>query len=95
MGDTQVLQRGNRVTIGRKGQRTETPLEEGEVDALLEANARSFGSGLKDAVRGATIEKMQKMPNRRDKVVDDATGYAKGGKVDGCAQRGKTKGTMR
>lgn len=38
-------------------------------------------------------------PGSRQKQLDDAEkkamGYAKGGKIDGCAQRGKTKGRMR
>lgn len=95
MGDKQTLQRGNRVSIDSKGRRTETPLEDGEVDAQLAANKRSTVDDAITAVRGATMERAQKMPNRRDKVIDDAVNYAKGGSVDGCAQRGKTKGKMR
>ncbi len=95
MGDKQTLQRGNRVSIDNKGRRTETPLEEGEIDAQIAANKRSTVDDVGPALRSMTLDRAQKMPNRRDKVIDDAMNYAKGGSVDGCAQRGKTKGRMR
>lgn len=96
MGEKQVLQRGNRVTIDSKGKRTSRPLEDGEVAEQIAANKRMFGAELADNAAAATVGKMQKMPNRRDVPIDAA--YAKGGSVksrgDGAATRGKTRGKM-
>ncbi|MCH9839043.1 hypothetical protein K0U83_25500 [bacterium] len=98
MGDKQVLQRGNRVTIDSKGNRTSEPLADGEVDAQIAANKRRFGAALADAAADSTVGRMQRMPNRRDtpengmKCGGKVKKYAKGGSVDGVAQRGKTRG---
>ena len=92
MGDTQILQRGNVVKVDRKGKKTSRPMEDGEVEARLAANARPFGADVADTAADATIGRMQRLPNRRDPEIEKATGFKKGGKIDGAALRGKTRG---
>jgi hypothetical protein len=85
MGDKQVLQRGNLVSIDRKGNKTTTPLSDGDVDDQIAKNKKGFFAGAMDAAESATVGRMQALPNRRDKVIDDAdpssTKYKRGGRV--------------
>ena len=98
MGDKQVLQRGNRVTIDSKSDGTARALADGEVDAQTAQNKRRVGAARADAAADSTVGRMQRMPNRRDtpengmKCGGKVKKYAKGGSVDGVAQRGKTRG---
>lgn len=94
MGDKQTLQRGSVVKIDSKGNRTSRKMEDGEFKARVAANARPFGAEMADNAADATMGKMQRMKNRRDDTIEKATAFAKGGKVDGIAQRGKTRGKV-
>lgn len=42
--------------------------------------------------RAPKISKAKPVKYKGDVPVDEPTGYAKGGSIDGCAQRGKTRG---
>lgn len=77
MGDKQILQRGNRVKIDSKGNRSSRPMEDGEADAQMTANARRFGADAVDAAYAGTTKKMQDLPNRRDMDIEQATGTPK------------------
>jgi hypothetical protein len=82
MADKQVLQRGNHVTIDSKGNRSSRPLDDGEVEAQAAANKRPFGAEAATAAADATVGRMQRMENRRDKTIEDASrGYKQGGLV--------------
>lgn len=85
MGEKQVLQRGNNVSISNKGVRTTTPLSDGEVDDQIAKNKRSIFAGAADAAEAATVKRMQDMPNRRDQLIDAAdtstAKYKRGGHV--------------
>jgi hypothetical protein len=82
MADKQVLQRGNSVSINSKGTRTARPMGDDEVDTQIAANKGVYGADLANAAADATIGKMQRMPNRRDKTINDAErSYKQGGLV--------------
>jgi len=66
-----------------------------DLDALQNARAEAHAKN-----KGVTVDQLRKnMSNEFDKRVKAGELYAKGGmtassRADGCAQRGKTKGTM-
>ena len=86
MGDKQVLQRGNKVYIDNKGGRTSRPLEDGEVEAQMRTNNRRFGTQLTDKMADASVGAVQRMPNRRDTVIDDAMGHNEGPSMTDAAR---------
>ena len=83
MADTDdriVLQRGARVKIDSRGNKTRTAVTPEDVDAQIAANAAPFGKQMVDDAYANTTKKLQDLPNRRDAQID-AVGYKRGGHV--------------
>lgn len=66
---------------------------EGEKD-LLARLMPTMAKSSRDEMRAAKALRESVPESAREGEAYNQAGYAKGGKIDGCAQRGKTRGRM-
>lgn len=65
----------------------------GEKD-MLSRISPTMAKSARDEMRAAKALRESVPESAREGEAYNQAGYAKGGKIDGCAQRGKTKGRM-
>lgn len=92
MADKEVLQAGRHVVVDSKGNKTYKPFPE---SAPTDAGATpdTLGSGAAAAAARAVLDaRKRREADAGMKCGGTVKKYAKGGKIDGIAQRGKTRG---
>jgi hypothetical protein len=95
-GKVKAIEPGSDIRVDGKPLKVEGYAKpKNDLDALQNARAEAHAKN-----KGVTVDQLRKnMSNEFDKRVKAGELYAKGGmtassRADGCAQRGKTKGTM-
>lgn len=91
MADKEVLQAGRHVVVDSKGNKTYKPFPESATDEGVTPDA--LGSGAAAAAARAMLDaRKRREAGAGLKCGGTVKKYAKGGKIDGIAQRGKTRG---
>ena len=93
MATKEVLQAGRRVIVDSKGNKTYAPFRGSDSSDSEGATPSTLGTGAAAAAAQAVLDaRKRREEDAGMKCGGKVKKYAKGGSVDGVAQRGKTRG---